>query len=268
MRIYEYALGGNTIFFDHHYSSCTNKCHRNRYRCRAYVAKEDTSEETRRTSESEQVKESEHPPQGDWEPSGNVSLELLLTCRQIYNEAVLVPFSANEFGLPSDWFVTDGLVKILFLRDLIPDQSRAISTLHIRGVMRHGFVPQHIKSLSGLKKLKLSLDWDMLATRNMPGLLMTALEDRFEKSDVRMFATANLQTVDFTIDLTVFFQDVEAVLAQEKELVDWIESKRALLLAKQTPAVSRRRAGIVASQPTRISERIRAQKAKTKASDE
>jgi hypothetical protein len=119
-----------------------------------------------------------------------------------------------------------------------------------------------------LRRLKLSFDWDMLATRDMPGLLMTALEDRFEKSGVSMFAMTNIQTVDFTIDLTVFFQDVEAVLAQERELVDWVESKRALLLAKQTPVARTRRTGIVPSQPTRASGRIRAQKAKAKASDE
>jgi hypothetical protein len=117
-------------------------------------------------------------------PAGDVSLNLILTCRQVYNEAVLVPISVNEFGLSSNWFMTDRLVKIFFLRDLIPDQSRAISTLHIRGVLRHGCVQQHIKALSGLRRLKLSFDSDMMAIRNMPDLLMTTLEDRSEKSNI------------------------------------------------------------------------------------
>lgn len=219
MRIYEYALGGNTIFFDTHDSPCTNKCHRNRYRCRAYVAEEETRKEDQSKSEPEKVIESRHRAGSEWEPLSDVSLELLLTCRQIYNKAVLVPFSANEFGLDRNWFVSDGLVKILFLRDLIPEQSRAISTLHIRGVMRRGFVQQHIKALSGLRRLKLSFDWNLTINREPPSILMDALEHRFDISGVGMFALAHLHTVDFTIDLTVFNHDVQAVMAQEDELV-------------------------------------------------
>lgn len=268
MRIYGYALGGNTIFFRRHGSTCTDKCHPNRYRCRAHVAEESSGEEALKHSGDEQVKESKHRPEHDWERSGGLDLELLLTCRQIYNEALLVPFSTNDFGVHSTWSTSNNHTMILFLRDLIPDQIRAISTLHIRGMVRHGFVQQHVKALSGLRRLKLSFDWNMMAIRGSPDLLMATLEKHFETSGVIMFAMANLQTVDFTINLTVFFRDVQAVLAQEKELVDWIESNRALLLAKQTPTVSRRRAGIVAPQPTRVSERIRAQRAKAKASDE
>jgi hypothetical protein len=58
------------------------------------------------------------------------------------------------------------------------------------------------------------------------------------------------------------------VLAQEKELVDWVESKRAILLKNQTPVVSKRRAAPEAPQPLRTSARIRAQKEKAKASTE
>lgn len=268
MRIYEYALGGNTIFFDTHPSPCTNKCHRNRYRCRAYVAEEDSSEEVERKSGPEQVKESKHYRSGDWKPASDVSLELLLTCREFYNEAVLVPFTANEFGLLSDWFVRDGRVKILFLRDLIPDQSRAISTLHIRGRVRCGFVQQHVKALSGLKTLKVSFDWNMATDRESSDVLMDVLARRFDASGLGMLATANLQTVDITVDLTVFSPNMQAVMAQKDELVDWLEGKRALLLAKQSPVARTRRAGTVPSQPSRISKRIQAQREKAETSIE
>jgi hypothetical protein len=217
----------------------------------------------------EQVKESEHRPKSDWESAGNVSLELLLTCRQIYNEAVLVPFSHNDFGLNSKLFTPDDRTRILFLRDLIPDQSQAISTLHFQSAMRHGFFLQDIKALSSLKRLKLSFGWNVRReTRGSPHLLMARLGNRFNASGVSVFAMPNLQTVEIAIELTVYLHDVQAVMAQGDEIVAWVESKRALLLTKKAPMASRRRAGTVASQPSRISERIRAQKEKAKASDE
>lgn len=259
MRIYEYVLGGNTIFFDRHHSPCTNKCHRNRYRCRAHVAEEDTNE-ARRKSESKQVKESQYRADDDWERSGDVDLELLLTCRQVYNETVLVPFSANEFGLSSNYFTSDDRTKILFLRDLISDQSRAISTLHIRGTVSHGFVQQHIKSMFSLRNLKLSFDWNLMVIEDSPDLLMAALEERFDASGVSMFAMANLQTVEITINLTVCFRDVQAVMAQEDELVAWIESKRAHLLTRQSPVARTQRAVVLAGQQLRTSKRIKSQK--------
>jgi len=268
IQIYEYALGGNTIFFRPHKSTCTAHCHPNRYRCRAHVAKEPT-EASSQPSDHEQVKESQHRPKSDWESAGDVSLELLLTCRQIYNEAVLIPFSHNDFGLNSNQFAPDERTRILFLRDLIPDQSRAISTLHIQSAVRHGLVLQDNKKLSGLRRLQLSFDWNIMwETRGSPQFLMTALEDRFDASGVSMFAMGNFQTVEIAIDLTVHLQHVQAVMAQKDELVAWVESKRALLLTKPTPVARTSRAASEATQSLRFSARIRAQREKEKTSDE
>ena len=205
MQIYGCALEGSTIFFQPHHSTCTGKCHRNRYRCTAHVAGasiEKSGKSSDRDHGYEQVKESKRRPESDWEPSGDVSLELLLTCRQIYNEAILVPFGANDFGLISNLFTSDNRTKIYFLRDLIPDQRRAISTLHIRGVAKYRFadqqqwLQQQIASMSGLSRLELSFDWNVMAYSNSPGLLMAALEERFEASGVSMFAMANLNSRD------------------------------------------------------------------------
>lgn len=278
MQIYEYALGGNTIFFDRHHSTCTDMCHPNRYRCRAHIAEEPTEESGQLSGhDHEQVKEFQDPVESDWERSGDVSLKLLLTCRQIYNEAFLVPFSNNDFGLNSDAIITDDYNRMFFLRDLIPDQIRAISTLHIRGTMRFGYVQLQTKSMSGLRRLKLSFDFNMMAIRDSPDLLMAALEERFDASGASLFVAVNLQAVDITINLTVFFRDVQAIKAQGKEIVEWVESKRVLLLTRPTPVlrtrraetvVRTRRAETVVSQPTRVSERIRAQREKEKASAE
>jgi hypothetical protein len=269
MQIYKYALGGNTIFFHPHHSTCTDKCHRNRYRCRAHVAKNPTgkfSNPSGRDYDYKQVEESYYLPESDWEPSGEVSLELLLTCRQIYNEAVLVPFGANEFGLNSNLFTSGNRTRMTFLRDLIPDQSRAISTLQISGVMKKQFdqqqwQQQQITSMSGLRRLKLSFDWKVVAAiSHSPDLLIPALDDLFEASGLSIFAMAKLQTVDITIALTVYPCDVKTVMAQGGELVAWIKSKRALLLTRQRPLARAHRADAQASQPQRISERIRAQR--------
>lgn len=257
MQIYQYALGGNTIFFHPHHSTCTDKCHRNRYRCRAHVAEDPTGQPSNpsdRDYDYEQVKQTKRRPKSDWEPSGNVDLELLLTCRQIYNEAVLVPFAANEFGHNSKSFTSDARPRINFLRDLIPDQSRAISTLQIRGVVKNEFVQQQwqrqqISAMSGLRRLKLSFDWKVMAVGHSSELLMAALEDRFEASGVSIFAMAKLQIVEITIALTVYFRVVKAVMAREDELVAWIESKRALLLTRQRPVARAHLTDAPASQP-------------------
>jgi hypothetical protein len=224
----------------------------------AYVAME-----SGKRSSNEQVKESQRRPEGTWEPAGNVDVDLLLTCRQIYNEAVLAPFSANDFGLDSYLSRSDGRTKILFLRDLVPDQSRTISTLHIYGTTRRGhagFVQQHINTLSALRTLKLRFGWDMMDIQGSPGQLMAALEDRFDASGVSIFATANLQTIDVKIGVTVFHRDVQAITERKEELVDWMGSKRDLLLTRQSPVRRTRRAAAVTEQTLPISQRIQARK--------
>jgi hypothetical protein len=42
----------------------------------------------------------------------------------------------------------------------------------------------------------------------------------------------------------VLYHNVAPVVAQRKELLDWVESKRSLLLAGQNPVVPNRRAAI------------------------
>ena len=196
-----------------------------------------------------------------------MDLDLLLTCRQIYNESVLVPFSASFFSHDSDEFRSDGRTKLLFLRDLIPDQSRAISTLQLRSTTRPWqveFVQQHINTLSGLRKLILTFDWNMMGIKESPDQLVAALEDRFDATGVSMFATANLQTVEIKIGQTVSYLDVQAVMEQKDELIAWIEGKRDFLLTKQSPVRRTRHAAVAAGQTLRVSQRIQAQKEKAK----
>lgn len=97
---------------------------------------------------------------------------------------------------------------------------------------------------------------------------MAALEDRFEASGVSIFAMANLQKIEIMVGLTVFFRDVKAVMAREKELVDGAETKRTLLLTRQSPVARNRRVAASHSQPQRFSERIRAHREKAEASTE
>jgi hypothetical protein len=126
------------------------------------------------------------------------------------------------------------------------------------------FVQQHINALSGLRKLKLTFDWSMMGIKGSPDQLVAALEDRFDASGVSMFATADLQTVEIKMELTVFYLDVQAAMEKKDELVAWLEGKRDLLLTKQSPVRRTRRAAAAAGQTLRVSQRIQAQKEKAK----
>lgn len=262
MRIYEYALGGNTIVFKVRNTACRNrqhdrwKSHCKAYRCKAYVGKELSEEREERLGDKSvfyirPAREAQYRSAGTWEYADSISLELLLVCRQIYNEAVLVPFRANDFGLP-DNKIELGLLsrrksddrQMVFLLDLIPEQSRAISTLHLRGPSGCRFDQKDLEALSGLKRLKLGFDWNMKKIKELPDRLLEALEEQFDDSGASRLTTVNFQTVDITVELTVLYHDVGPVVAQRKELLDWVESKRSLLLAGQNPVVPNRRAAI------------------------
>jgi hypothetical protein len=210
------------------------------------------------------VREVSKPERDVWAFADHVGqkLQLLLACRQIYNETVLVPFSANEFGHDSDRF--ESTLKrhntTCFPRDLTPAQSRAISTLHIWGAGHCGFVQQHINALSGLKRLVMGFSWNLLDVQELPGLLMETMEDRFGATGVSVFARTNLETVEMKIYLTVSSRDLRAVMAQKDELEDWLESKTILLLKKAKPVASVRGSSTAVGQAVRSSERIRAQR--------
>lgn len=181
-----------------------------------------------------------------------MNLKLLLVCRQIYNEAVLIPFSADDSAYLRDRFLyrkphfdqsdsesDDGENRdfhwMLFLRDLVPDQRRAISTLSIKGYVRHKFDQRNIDALSGLKHLKVALKWDMMSIQDKPDRLIHALDARHERVlGIPMFASANLKKVEIVVELTVWHLDMQAITDQSKQLADWVEGKRAFLLSDQS----------------------------------
>jgi hypothetical protein len=218
------------------------------------------------------VREVSRPDRDLWAFADHVGqkLQLLLACRQIYNETVLVPFSANKFGHDSDRFESALKCSNItsFPRDLTPDQSRAISTLHIWGAGHCGFVQQHINALSGLKRLVMGFSWNLLDIEGLPGLLMKTMEDRFGATGVSVFARTKLETVEMKINLTVSSRDLRAVMARKDELKDWLESKRILLLKRAKPVASVRDSSTAVGRAVRSSERIRAQRERVRTSDE
>lgn len=244
MRIYEYAMGGKTIVPDLRFSPCNNNCHPGRYRCHAWVPKswlEDKLDD--RLSSLEQVSEQNELVtcfSEPWEWYGDYyGFDLLLVCRRIYNEAVLVPFRANDFGFYSKRFEywhrerpEDTFYSMTFLRDLVPEQRQAISTLCIRGAVKYRFKQQDIDALSGLRYLKLGLNYSLTRIQEAPKKLIEAVEDHFNSGGLTMFRSVALKEVEIVAELSVWHDDGEAVLAQSKELAEWVESKRALLLSK------------------------------------
>lgn len=83
-------------------------------------------------------------------------LDLLQTCRQIYHDAVLTPFSVNEFDFVVDSSGLDRKLQCLF-DVMVPTQVRAIKKL--RFVCVDAAFPSHtvIQQLKGLDDLDIHI---------------------------------------------------------------------------------------------------------------
>ena len=101
MLIYGCALGGDRIGFgDLHRLGCTDECHPDRFHFSPYVAKWSSCNFQPESSRYEQVGEKSRVGEGEdkWMAAADhvgQKLQLLLASRQVYNEVVLVPFSAK-----------------------------------------------------------------------------------------------------------------------------------------------------------------------------
>lgn len=104
--------------------------------------------------------------------------------------------------------------------------------LHIRGAMEYRFAQQDINGLPSLRQLKVDFDWDFTDIRGSPSSLLEALESRFNSSGMGMFVLSKLKTVEIKVELMVWHLDVEAVMEQEGQLIEWVEIKRMLLLSR------------------------------------
>ena len=83
---------------------------------------------------------------------------LLVSCRQIYDEARLIPFTSNDFVLHVD--TAKYLKDVFSTRFLRPWQQHAIQHISIQGTAQSGFdmrlIAQALKLLPGVQRLSIS----------------------------------------------------------------------------------------------------------------
>jgi hypothetical protein len=89
-------------------------------------------------------------------PMNQLSLGLLSVCRQIYHEAVLVPFTDNIF---IDDVRVNGPHLRTFLDRLVPIQVKSINHLILNTTQMSLHCASDLNRLSGLKTLEFNLVW-------------------------------------------------------------------------------------------------------------
>jgi hypothetical protein len=177
----------------------------------------------------------------------DIDLDMLFTCRQIYNEARLVPFKDNEFGFsdddtrlelgpahgdqpepwlhPGPWFQ-----PLLFVRDLAPAQGRSINSPYLSRSMMYTFTERDIEALPNLKRLRLRLDWYVRGVELPLQQLLKTLDGHFASSGIDMFAKLRLESVEIALQLKVLWTIAGSVKLMRKDILTWVDGKQKRLL--------------------------------------
>jgi hypothetical protein len=171
----------------------------------------------------------------------DINLHMLLTCHQIYNEARLVPFKDNEFGFSDDKIRPERgpaerdqegpwLQPLLFLRDLVPAQSRSINSLYLSSSMMDTLMERDIQALPNLRRLRLRLDWYVRGVELPLQQLVKTLDGHFTSSGIEMFAKLRLESVEIALKLKVLSTIVDSVNLMRKDIITWVDGKQKRLL--------------------------------------
>ena len=124
--------------------------------CKAGITKvEECERSNRRSHTSKYVINNYDNLHQDCADGGKLDLRLLGTCKQIYQEAKLIPYSTNIFSF------SKALTFDRFMSSRLPNQLHAIGGLHFILVLssmegqkwNEGFVNPCVKSLTGLRTL-------------------------------------------------------------------------------------------------------------------
>lgn len=204
-KIYQYVLGDMTVSFEERETQCDHcgdpEQHPNAYRCVARVVS------------------------GGFE----LSLSMLRVCRQIYNEARLLPFGANQFKIPCKF-----VEPFDFMRDLVPEQSRAITNLDVEDLTLHSLDEDEAfnGTLPSPERLRLDLwlDWSTTRNEKSPAALFVDLENIFVSSSVGLLASSRLQHLEFTLELHVLESDMTFFEENMDEIRAWLEKKKTSML--------------------------------------
>jgi hypothetical protein len=158
-----------------------------------------------------------------------LNLPLLRVCRQIYNEARLLPFVANEFKIPCHLVEPNDV-----MRDLAIEQYHAITNLHVEGLALHSQDEDEdiIGTLPNLERLKLDLwlDWSMTRIEKSPDVLFVDLENIFVSSSIGGLASSKLKLLELTLELQVLESDMAFFQENMDGMRAWLEKKRSRIL--------------------------------------
>lgn len=146
----------------------------------------------------------------------NHPLALLRTCRQVHNEAALLPFQTNTFS-----FLTSTGMNV-FLKTLMAVQRRAIVSMVFGSIFLHSARKQ-VKELVGLKELILFAE--------LPEYLWILPADASSAREQLMTAVSVFEPLSLTSATvciyhnTTFAVDAKADLAKIKALSEEAEAK-------------------------------------------
>ncbi|KAI9707800.1 MAG: hypothetical protein M1836_000762 [Candelina mexicana] len=165
--IYELVLGGRLVhilgessFFQQKFDHCV--CDNEVSEQAIYEESMEMIEDCPYTSRVDSCDERHEGCHEDfYEELGRIDPTILLTCRQVYQEARFIPFATNTFSFNE----ADHLSQ--FLSKLFPVQRNAIHGIHIDYILEENasfkpwndfFTVENVKSLKGLRRLHLCIE--------------------------------------------------------------------------------------------------------------
>jgi hypothetical protein len=153
----------------------------------------------------------------------SLHLDLLKTCRQIYHEAVLKPFSVNEFHHFCESRHFPGRELSNFVKALVPTQARAIK--HLRVVFHNAPFLRHtiVQQLKGLERLEVQIALADHYYGTFGNDMWKPLDDFSANLGVEALAEFSLKSLRITTEVESDYvlstnPDAAAVVAWQKRL--------------------------------------------------
>lgn len=168
----------------------------------------------------------ETPPQVT--PAKALCLDSLRTCRQVYHEAALKPFSNLLFSYPTKSYWLDNTHGLwAFFDALVPAQARAITSLRLIIARSSALERQTIARLSGLTKLEVDF-----RTFNSATLEYTVLASLGVHSKRLWFKEiGNLRHLKaLRLSCEVEWDTLPVTATDEEAITNWLESAESRLL--------------------------------------
>ena len=159
----------------------------------------------------------------------HLDLNLLKTCRSIYSEAALMPYTSNTF-VPAD---LPTLGK--FLSSLKPVQLGAIRRMSLEFVISayKEMWNEQCEKLTGLEYLRLELRSQCDQKERDPARrLICGHEQALRASGLKVFRRMKLKTVKSVMEVMIYHNVSEQEEAKV-QVIEWLRSVRKRLIGRQ-----------------------------------